>query len=216
MTGPKLDLRGARVVVIRTGNRAAAVDMARAVVDGGLTAVEITSTVPGAADLVAELANELGDGAVIGAGTVVTRAQAAAFVAAGAAFVVSPYLDRHVVDIAHARGTPAVPGVMSPTEVATAVDLGVNTVKLFPAATVGPNHLRAIRSVITDVDVVPTGGIEPDDVVGWLRAGATAVGLGGAFNRAHRRGGYATVVDEAKRLCDHVAVHDHVHEGETT
>jgi len=212
MTAETMFGGSAVVAVVRTDDDVRAADIARAVVAGGIGAVEITATVPGAAQLVAALRSELEGVATIGAGTVLTAAQADEFAGVGAAFMMSPALNHDVIAVAHAAGIPFLPGVLTPTEAWTAASLGVAAVKLFPAGSVGTGHLRALREVLPDIAFVPTGGIEPDDVAGWLDAGAVAVGVGGAFARAHRRGGYEAVLEVATQLIRS----SHVHKGEAT
>src|SRR5262245_3675651 len=142
---------------------------------GGIGLVEVTMDTPGALEAVAAAA---GSGAPIGAGTIGSVADANAFADAGAAFLVSPGVRVDVVRAAVDLGVPAIPGALSPTEIATAVDAGAAAVKLFPAGLGGPEYLRALRGPFPRVGFVPTGGIAPGDAGGWLDAGALCVGLG--------------------------------------
>jgi 2-dehydro-3-deoxyphosphogluconate aldolase/(4S)-4-hydroxy-2-oxoglutarate aldolase len=199
-------LGGSRVVaIIRTSRYDDAAAIARAVVGGGIRAVEITATVPNAPALVAELVTEFGADALVGAGTVLTPDQVTEFVAAGARFVLSPVLNHDVVAAAHAAGIVVIPGALTPTEVAAAAALGVAAVKVYPAASVGVGHVRALRDVMPDVRFVPTGGIGPGDATEWLAAGAAAVGIGGAFTAAYSRGGPAAVEGAARQVADHLS-----------
>src|SRR5215510_274907 len=145
---------------------------------GGIGLVEVTMDTPGALEAVAAAA---GSGAPIGAGTIGSVRDARAFGEAGAAFLVSPGVKVDVVRAAVELGVPAVPGALSPTEIATAVDAGAEAVKLFPAGLGGPDYLRALRGPFSRVAFVPTGGIGLGDVETWLDAGAACVGLGGAL-----------------------------------
>jgi 2-dehydro-3-deoxyphosphogluconate aldolase/(4S)-4-hydroxy-2-oxoglutarate aldolase len=117
----------------------------------------------------------------VGAGTIRSTTEARAFGEAGASFLVSPGVMPEVVRVAVELGIPAVPGALSPTEIATALGAGATAVKLFPASLGGPGYLRALRGPFPDVRFVPTGGIEPTDVRSWLDAGATCIGLGSAL-----------------------------------
>jgi 2-dehydro-3-deoxyphosphogluconate aldolase / (4S)-4-hydroxy-2-oxoglutarate aldolase len=144
---------------------------------GGVDLVEVTADTPGALEAVRSAA---GSGAPVAAGTIGSVGDARAFVEAGAAFLVSPGVKVDVVRAAVELGVPAVPGALSPTEIATAVDAGADAVKLFPAGLGGPDYLRALRGPFSRVAFVPTGGV-PDDVESWLGAGAACVGLGGTL-----------------------------------
>jgi 2-dehydro-3-deoxyphosphogluconate aldolase/(4S)-4-hydroxy-2-oxoglutarate aldolase len=191
-----LDLLADRriVVVVRHDNPAVAEAIARAAAAGGLRAVEITTSVPGADALVAALRASLSPDVLVGAGTVLSLQQLEKVLAAGAQFVVAPGLDRLVVERCAAARVPIVPGALTPTEVMAGRALGLDALKLFPSDTVGPAHLRALRSVFGDVAFVPTGGVSSANAAGWFDAGAHALGLAGEFDAAHRAGG-----DEAVR-----------------
>ncbi|MGI9099934.1 MAG: bifunctional 4-hydroxy-2-oxoglutarate aldolase/2-dehydro-3-deoxy-phosphogluconate aldolase [Solirubrobacteraceae bacterium] len=189
------------IVVVRHDDDAAAEAIARAAADGGLRAVEITTTVPGAATLIATLRASLAADVLVGAGTVLSVRQLDAVLAAGAQFVVAPGLDRPVVERCAAAQVPIVPGALTPTEVMAARALGLDALKLFPSQTVGPAHLRALLSVFEDVAFIPTGGVRSENAAGWFEAGAHALGLSGEFDAAHSAGGE----DAVRRLARHLS-----------
>lgn len=170
------------VLVVRGRN----VDDARATIEaavaGGVRVVEVTYTVPGAGDLIAELADRTD--LIVGAGTVRTGEQAEEAVDAGATFLVSPGLDLDVVRLAVGAGVLVVPGVLTATEVMTALSHGAPAVKIFPASIVGPAYLRALRGPMPELRVIPSGGIDADNAADWFAAGAIAVGVGGALSPA--------------------------------
>lgn len=173
-------LRAARVIaVLRTPDADSGVRAARALASGGVGAIELTFTTPGAEDAVRRARAELGDDVLVGAGTIRDRGQLDAALAAGAEFLVTPHLDPALLEAMLASGRPALPGMLTPSEVAAALAAGAEAVKLFPASVVGPSYVRALRGPFPDVQVVPTGGIGPGDVQPWLDAGALAVGAGG-------------------------------------
>jgi 2-dehydro-3-deoxyphosphogluconate aldolase/(4S)-4-hydroxy-2-oxoglutarate aldolase len=175
-------LREARVAaVIRADDAESAVAIAEAVVEGGLTAVELTYTTPEAGDAIARARSRLGRDVLVGAGTLTTPAQVAEAAAAGADFLVTPHLDHALLEAMLASGVLALPGVLTPSEVASALAHGAAAVKLFPAASGGTPHLRALFGPFPGIKVVPTGGIALADVGGWLEAGAWAVGVGGGL-----------------------------------
>jgi 2-dehydro-3-deoxyphosphogluconate aldolase / (4S)-4-hydroxy-2-oxoglutarate aldolase len=149
-----------------------------ALFDAGVPLVEVTLDTPGALDAVARWRAA---GRAVGTGTVVSGEQVDASVDAGAAFVVSPGVAEDVIERARGLGVDVVLGAFTPTEVLRARELGAAAVKLFPASTGGPAHVRALRGPLADVPLVPTGGIGVEDVTVYLEAGASCVGLGGAL-----------------------------------
>lgn len=144
-----------------------AMPLAQALVDGGLPIAEVTFRTDAARDSIARMA-ERGD-VLVGAGTVLTSDQVDLAVDAGAAFVVSPGLSRTVVERCHARDVPVLPGVATATEIQAALEMGLATLKFFPARTAGgPEALKALSAPFVGVSFVPTGGIGPDDCVEYL------------------------------------------------
>jgi 2-dehydro-3-deoxyphosphogluconate aldolase/(4S)-4-hydroxy-2-oxoglutarate aldolase len=196
------------VVVVRHDDPAAAEQIARAAADGGLRAVEITTSVAGAAELIAELRASLAPEVLVGAGTVLSAQQLEAVLAAGAQFVVAPGLDRAIVDGCAAARVAVLPGALTPTEVTTARGLGLDAVKLFPSDSVGPAHLRALRSAFADVAFVPTGGVTSANAAAWFDAGARALGMAGEFDAAHRAGGADAVRRLAAQLSESFETRD--------
>ena len=172
-------LRQARVVaVVRAEAPEAAAGAAIALAAAGVGAIELTFTTPGAAGALREARARLPPDIVVGAGTLRTAGDVQAAGAAGAGFLVTPHLDRSLLEEMLATGLLTIPGVFTPSEVAVALDAGAEVVKLFPAATGGPAHLKALRGPFPELQVVPTGGIRATDVQPWLDAGAAAVGAG--------------------------------------
>ena len=180
MTHPLIPtLQAARVVpVVRTGSAALAARAVEWLRAAGLTVFEITMTVPEAPALIRDLASD--PGLLVGAGTVPDRAMAEACLAAGARFLVAPWIDADVADAAHQAGAVAMLGAMTPTEVRTAIAAGADVVKVFPASSAGgPGHIRALRSVFPGVAFCPTGGVDARNAPDYLAAGAAFVGIGG-------------------------------------
>ncbi|MEM1200287.1 MAG: bifunctional 4-hydroxy-2-oxoglutarate aldolase/2-dehydro-3-deoxy-phosphogluconate aldolase [Pseudomonadota bacterium] len=166
------------IPVVRTSTRDAAATAVELLRAEGFETFEITLTTPDAINLIAELSQD--DALTVGAGTVLEEKQATAAIEAGAQFVVSPVLTAGVGSLCTQSGTAWFPGAASPTEIHTAHLAGATGVKIFPAAQLGgPGFLRAVRSVLPNVTLMPTGGIGPDDIREYLDAGAFAVGLGG-------------------------------------
>lgn len=155
--------------------------VADALIDAGVSALEITLTTPDAMRVLAELSRAVDPSVIVGAGTVLTTEQAEASIEAGARFLVSPTTSSEVALAARTAGVGYLPGTFTPTEVHTAARGGARAVKLFPAASVGPRFVRELHGPFPEIAVVPSGGIDIDDVPEWMSAGAAAVGLGGAL-----------------------------------
>lgn len=175
-------LRSAVVVaVVRAPDPDSALAGVRALVAGGVRAVEVTYSTPDAAAVIAQLRREVGDDVVVGAGTVTSAEQAAESVAAGSEFLVSPGTTERVAAAMRETGVPFALGTLTPSEAMRAVELGAHLVKVFPGSLGGPDYLRALREPLPDVPLVPTGGVSPGNVREWLDAGAFCVGAGGSL-----------------------------------
>jgi 2-dehydro-3-deoxyphosphogluconate aldolase / (4S)-4-hydroxy-2-oxoglutarate aldolase len=149
-----------------------------AIAEGGIRALEITMTVPGAVGLIRDLAPKLPAGFILGAGTVLDADTVARVADAGARYVVSPVFRRSVIEACHARDLAAMPGCFTPTEILDAWDAGADIVKVFPATTLGPSYLKDVRAPLPQVKLMPTGGVTVENAGDWIRAGAVAVGVG--------------------------------------
>ncbi len=151
---------------------------ARCIAAAGFTTVEITLTVPGAIDLIRRLARDSAPGFAVGAGTVLDLNAAQRCIDAGARFVVSPCLVPGMAKIAHAAGCAALIGGYTPGEILAAQREGADLVKVFPASTGGPEHLRALHAVFPDILLCPTGGVSQQNMEAYFAAGAALVGVG--------------------------------------
>lgn len=179
------------MAILRSADASGLPAVARALVAGGVTCLEITLTTEGALDALAAVRAELGPEVAVGAGTVVTTAEARDALAAGAEFLVAPVVDTDVVRAAARSGIPCYPGAWTPTEVSTAWRAGAAAVKLFPASTGGPAHLRQLLAPLPDVPLVAVGGVDIARARDYVDAGAVAVGIGspllGGADRAPTR-----------------------------
>jgi 2-dehydro-3-deoxyphosphogluconate aldolase/(4S)-4-hydroxy-2-oxoglutarate aldolase len=169
------------VAVIRLTDAAVGRDVAQALVDGGVTALEVTMTVPRAVALIEELSGVLPENCLIGAGTVLNAATAVDVMRAGARFVVGPVLRRDVIAACRERDVPVMPGCFSPTEILEAWDAGADIVKVFPATSLGPSFFKDMRGPLPHVKLMPTGGVTRENAGDWIRAGAVAIGVGTAL-----------------------------------
>ena len=166
------------VAVIRMKDPAKLRAVVDAIAEGGVRALEITMTVPGAVDLIRQIAPTLPSGFVFGAGTVLDAGTVARVVDAGARFIVSPVFRRSVIEACHTHDVAALPGCFTPTEILDAWDAGAHIVKVFPATTLGPSYLKDLRAPLPQVKLMPTGGVTVENAGDWIRAGAVAVGVG--------------------------------------
>jgi 2-dehydro-3-deoxyphosphogluconate aldolase/(4S)-4-hydroxy-2-oxoglutarate aldolase len=178
-----------------------------ALADGGVKAIEVTMTVPGAVDLIRQLAASLPAGIVLGAGTVIDAAAARAVIDAGARFIVSPVFRRDVVTTCLQHGIVAAPGCFSPTEILDAHEMGADVVKVFPATALGPQYIKDLRAPMPQLKLMPTGGVTLDNAGVWIRAGAVAVGVGSALldSQAIDEGRLDVIAGNARRIVASVA-----------
>jgi 2-dehydro-3-deoxyphosphogluconate aldolase/(4S)-4-hydroxy-2-oxoglutarate aldolase len=195
------------VAVIRLKDPAKLRSVVDALVDGGVRALEVTMTVPGAVDLIRQLASSLPAGFLLGAGTVTDAETARAVIDAGAAFVVGPVFRPDVVTACHERDVPAVPGCFSPTEILAAHECGADIVKVFPATALGPQFIRDVRAPMPQVKLMPTGGVTLDNAADWIRAGAVAVGMGSALldAKAIEIGRFDVIAANGRRVVENIA-----------
>jgi len=191
--------------VIRTGTAAAAEAAGLACLRGGLRFLEITLTVPDALRAVAALRRA--PGAVVGVGSVTSRDQVRAAAEAGAQFSVSPHLDADLVAEARSLGLMASAGGVTPTEMMAAHRAGAEVIKIFPGSAFGPGYLKAIREPLPFLRLMPTGGVDEENLTAWLDAGACAVGLGGSLlpKDAVAAGNWSAVEARARRVAGLVA-----------
>lgn len=159
-------------------------DVGHALADGGVTMLEVTLTSPHALAGIRLLRRELHDRLAVGAGTVLDAADVDAAVDAGAEFLIAPDLNEDTVTAAARRGVLLIPGVFTGTEVARALRLGCTLLKLFPANSVGPNHIKALAGPFPRAEIIPTGGVGPGDLERYVKAGAVGFGIGSALVRS--------------------------------
>lgn len=170
------------VAVMRGADADTIIDVATALHDGGVTAYEITADNANAAALINEVRASFRDSEVIvGAGTVLDSPTAQEMITSGAEFIVGPTFDPDILEICNRHGTLVAPGILSPTEALNAYEAGADLLKVFPAATVGPTHLSSIAGPLPHLPLMPTGGINIDNVADYIEAGAAVVGAGGAL-----------------------------------
>ena len=167
--------------LVRTNDQSTAQAMADAMVDAGVRAIEITLTTPGALNIVERLSAK--KDLTVGVGTVVSKKDVKDAAKAGAKFIVSPNTDVDVIQKSKKLNLISMPGVATATEVGNAINAGADILKLFPASTYGPSHLKALRDPYPNRLWCPTGGITLGSVDEWFAAGANLIGLGGPLTK---------------------------------
>ena len=167
------------IPVVRVPSTQQAVYAVEGVIHVGVSIVEITLTIPNALRTIENLAKRYGNTVLIGAGTVLDRERCQSALLAGAEFIVSPVLNLEVIETTHQHGKICLPGALTPTEVLKAWQAGADVVKIFPCGLVGgPKYIRTIKGPFPEIPLVPTGGVNLDNIAEFFRAGVTAVGVG--------------------------------------
>jgi len=168
------------VPVVRAQSASHAIAAAEAVCAGGIPIVEVTMTVPGAIEAIAQLAQSIGKEVLIGAGTVLDAETARRCLDAGAEFLVSPGFDLETVKLANREGKLIMAGALTPTEVIAAWKAGSDFVKIFPCGNLGgPKYIKALKGPLPQVPMIPTGGVNLETAADFIKAGAAALGIGG-------------------------------------
>jgi 2-dehydro-3-deoxyphosphogluconate aldolase/(4S)-4-hydroxy-2-oxoglutarate aldolase len=170
--------RSGVVAIMRHTEASLAVEVAEAISRGGIDIVEVTLNTSGALAMIGELSKRLGDRMIVGAGTVLSPAAVRQAYDAGARFIVAPNTKPSVVALCNQLNIPVIPGAFTPTEVVAAWEMGADLVKVFPVSSVGPRYIKDLRGPLPDIPLVPTGGVNAENVSDYIRAGAFAVGGG--------------------------------------
>jgi 2-dehydro-3-deoxyphosphogluconate aldolase/(4S)-4-hydroxy-2-oxoglutarate aldolase len=169
------------IAVIRAPRAKLCVPLTRALLEGGVIAVEITMTTPNAIEAIRATTQAIGSQALIGVGTVLDAATVHEAITAGAEFVVSPITRKEIADAAHAHDRPVMLGAYTPTEAQAAHEMGSDFIKIFPADTLGPAYIKALRAPLPHLQIVPTGGVDLKTIGPFLKAGCVAVGAGSSL-----------------------------------
>lgn len=177
------------IVVVRADSAEAYDPVLDVLVDAGIRSLELTLTTPGTIERLPFLIERYGAAADIGVGTVVDRIQLGRAIDAGASYIVTPITSAELVSQSTASAIPIIPGGLTPTELFSSWSLGASAVKVFPASQVTPGYVKDLRGPFPGLEVVPSGGIDLDGAVAWLRAGAAAVSVGGPLLGDALRGG---------------------------
>jgi 2-dehydro-3-deoxyphosphogluconate aldolase / (4S)-4-hydroxy-2-oxoglutarate aldolase len=166
------------IAILRSPTGAKLIDTAKAIVAGGISAVEVTMTTPGALNIIRDTKRALGEGICMGVGSVLDPETARYALLAGAEYIVTPVVLPDVIKLAHRYGVPVLAGAMTPTEAFNAHELGADFIKLFPAEILGPSYAKALLAPLPALQLVPTGGVTPENLGEYIKAGCVAVGAG--------------------------------------
>lgn len=169
------------VAILRAPSGELLADVAEALYESGIDVIEVTFTVPGILEILNQVQKRLGDKVLLGAGSVLDTETARSALLAGAEYIVSPTVNRGVIRMCQRYGKLVMPGAFTPTEVLTAWEAGADIVKVFPADVGGPGYLKALHGPLPQVRLMPTGGVNLETLVSFVKAGACAVGLGTAL-----------------------------------
>jgi len=193
------------IAILRGVSVEDAPDVAEAVTEGGVTALEITADTPNVTAAIEAVADRVD--AAVGVGTVLDAETARAAQLAGAAFVVTPTVNREVIRTANRYGTPIAVGAYTPTEALDAFEAGADFVKVFPAKTGGPDHVAALGGPLPQIPLVPTGGVSAGNAGAYVEAGAAAVGVGSAIvdHDAVEAGAYDRIAANARAVVEAVS-----------
>ena len=190
------------LLIVRLESAEEALAVSEAAIEGGIRALEITLSVPGALDVINKLSERYGDdGILIGAGTVLDEHSAYECLSAGARLLVSPNLNPAMLTTANRYQAVTVSGAYTPTEIVDTMQAGADIVKLFPAEFGGPAYVRTVRAPLPQAPLMPAGGVTADNVKEWFDAGVVAVGVGSFVTKAARADGdYRYVTDAATTM----------------
>ena len=186
------------VAIVRAKNSEQAVKITEACIAGGLAAVEITFTVPGAQRVIEELAHRYGSNEImIGAGTVLDPETARIAILSGAQYIISPCLNKHTVTLCNRYQVACMPGAMTVKEVVECMEAGADIVKVFPGELLGPAFIKAVKGPFPYAPLMPTGGVSLENVGEWIKAGAVAVGVGGNLIAGAEKNDYTSITQRA-------------------
>src|SRR5476649_2713882 len=181
------------VGIVRAGSADIALGIAEACIAGGITALEVAFTTPGTLDVIKTLRQRHGDEVMLGAGTVLDPETARLAILAGAQFIISPSVKLDTIRMCQRYQVLAMPGVMTPTEIVTALEAGADIIKIFPAEMFGPAYIKALSAPL-----LPTGGVTVDNLGEWFANGALAVGIGSSLSGPGANGDFAAVEERAR------------------
>jgi 2-dehydro-3-deoxyphosphogluconate aldolase/(4S)-4-hydroxy-2-oxoglutarate aldolase len=194
------------VAVVRGDSTEEAIRISEACIKGGIKGIEVTFTVQDADTVIKELVSiyDNNDNVIIGAGTVLDAQTARIAILAGAEFIVSPSFDKETAKLCNLYKIPYMPGCMTITEMETALEYGADIVKLFPGSAFGPDFVKAVKAPLPQVNIMPTGGVNLENIKEWIQNGCTAVGVGGNLIAPAKTGDFEQITLLARQYVEKV------------
>lgn len=192
------------VGVIRADSEAQALKIVDACVKGGLKVIEVTFTIPNAINVISSIQKSFGDKIILGAGTVLDVETTKDAIDAGCKFIVSPGFHLKTALYCNQNNIPYIPGCMTVTEMMTAINHGADLVKLFPGDFFGPTFVKSIKGPLPNIKIMPTGGVDLDNILEWFKNGAACVGIGSALTNYAKTNQYDKITEVAKAYIDKV------------
>lgn len=189
------------IAVIRAPNEEQGFLISEAIYQGGIKFLELTMTVPGALELIKKLSEKYaGEDVIVGAGTVLDSETARLAILAGAKFIVGPNLSPEVITMCHRYRVTVMPGVMTPTEALSALELGADVIKVFPGGAFGPSIIKDFKGPLPHGNFMPSGGVTVENANEWLKSGSYAIGTGSSLTKGASIGDYEAVTREAEKF----------------
>ncbi|MDQ0198014.1 bifunctional 2-keto-4-hydroxyglutarate aldolase/2-keto-3-deoxy-6-phosphogluconate aldolase [Neobacillus ginsengisoli] len=195
---------GKIVAVVRGESEEDAYQISLACIRGGIKNIEVTFTTPNALDVIKKLAEANNHSAVIGAGTVLDPGTARLAILNGARYIVSPHFSKEISETCNLYSIPYLPGCLTATEMVEALKTGVDVVKVFPGGVVGPSYIENIQGPLPNINIMPSGGVNLDNVLEWLDKGSFAVGVGSVLTKGIKSGDYEEVERRAQQFTDKI------------
>ncbi|KAB7530114.1 bifunctional 4-hydroxy-2-oxoglutarate aldolase/2-dehydro-3-deoxy-phosphogluconate aldolase [Flagellimonas olearia] len=191
------------VAIIRQKNQQEVQPIVRALVEGGVKALEITSNTPGFLEEIRN-ARTLYPNVLVGAGTVTNKTLAQQAIEAGAQFLVTPNVEVSMIPLAHSHGVPVIMGALTPSEVCMAHEHGADIIKLFPAGIFGLDYFKAIKGPLNTLKFFVVGGISTDNIKEWMMAGADGFGIGSELTKMGDPGNPNEITQKAKSFIEQI------------
>ncbi|MFT2140288.1 bifunctional 2-keto-4-hydroxyglutarate aldolase/2-keto-3-deoxy-6-phosphogluconate aldolase [Staphylococcus sp. GDY8P145P] len=192
------------VAVVRGNDEDETKKIVDEIIKGGFKNIEITFTVPNAEEVINKVHKQYGDDIVLGAGTVLDAATAQIAINKGAQYIVSPHLDTNISKLCNVYSIPYLPGCSSATEIIEALRYGSDLIKLFPGGQLGAGFIKDIKGPVPNVELMPSGGVNLDNVSDWIEKGSFAVGIGGDLTKEFTGNNFEVISEKAQKYVEAV------------
>ncbi|MCJ0922012.1 bifunctional 2-keto-4-hydroxyglutarate aldolase/2-keto-3-deoxy-6-phosphogluconate aldolase [Mammaliicoccus sciuri] len=192
------------VAVVRGNDEDETKKIVDEIIKGGFKNIEITFTVPNAEEVINQVHKQYGDDIVLGAGTVLDAATAQIAINKGAQYIVSPHLDTNISKLCNVYSIPYLPGCSSATEIIVALRYGSDLIKLFPGGQLGAGFIKDIKGPVPNVELMPSGGVNLDNVSDWIEKGSFAVGIGGDLTKEFTGNNFEVISEKAQKYVEAV------------